>query len=205
VGAVASLVACSCHQTKLLSLLRRCPADSTGALLAISQQATHWSQSNCTSRWRLWGASFMAKMGDPGTSPCTCLKAIRTSSSLPTYTTATEPHHVMSLRRPQAEDVHEACLPQCHALLMAYTRPAAQSCSVCLAAALSSVRSEVRHHTSHLVCVWEGVCNTVSQTAIHKIPVMSSSTLANAVQTTLQVSVSTRQVSITGVNPGCQP
>lgn len=27
----------------------------------------------------------MAKMGDPGTSPCTCLNAIRTSSSLPTY------------------------------------------------------------------------------------------------------------------------
>ena len=29
----------------------------------------------------------MAKMGDPGTSPCTCLNAMRTSSSLPTYTT----------------------------------------------------------------------------------------------------------------------
>ena len=39
------------------------------------------SHSSWTSRCLLWGASFMAKMGEPGTSPCTCLKAIRTSSS----------------------------------------------------------------------------------------------------------------------------
>ncbi len=68
----------------------------------------------------------MAKMGEPGTSPCTCLKAMRTSSSLPTYTTATEPHHVMSLRRRQKDDVRESRLAQCHALLMAYTKLAAQ-------------------------------------------------------------------------------
>ena len=45
---------------------------------------THLSASSCTSRWRLCGASFIAKMGDPGTSPCTCLNTRRTSSSLRT-------------------------------------------------------------------------------------------------------------------------
>ena len=39
------------------------------------------SQMSWTSRWRDGGASFIAKMGDPGTSPWTCLKELRTSSS----------------------------------------------------------------------------------------------------------------------------
>jgi hypothetical protein len=44
------------------------------------------SQISWTSKWRDCGASFMAKIGDPGTSPCTCLKLARTSSSFNTCT-----------------------------------------------------------------------------------------------------------------------
>ena len=44
----------------------------------------HMSHMSWTSRWRLCGASFMAKTGDPGTSPWTCLNISRTSLSLAT-------------------------------------------------------------------------------------------------------------------------
>ena len=37
------------------------------------------SHMSWTSRWRLCGASFMAKIGEPGTSPWTCLNISRTS------------------------------------------------------------------------------------------------------------------------------
>lgn len=45
---------------------RRCTLQSR-----VNRDATLpcMSQISCTSRWRLAGASFMAKMGEPGTSP----------------------------------------------------------------------------------------------------------------------------------------
>lgn len=63
----------------------RHPCGSTSPLDGAPKcSRAHLSASSCTSRCLLCGASFIAKMGDPGTSPCTCLNTNRTSSSLST-------------------------------------------------------------------------------------------------------------------------
>ena len=60
---------------------RRCTLQSR----PYSATAAPWpSEIICTSRWRLSVDSFWMKMGDPGTSACTCSKPVIISSSVAT-------------------------------------------------------------------------------------------------------------------------